>query len=354
MIANSKPVLQKQLRILVIRRDNIGDLVCTTPALAALRCHYPTAEIGVLVNSYNFEVLSGNPNIDHVYVYQKLKHVIGFRNQISALAQRLKLIIKLRAWKPDVVILAKSSYDRHGLNIARQIDAKKIIGFVPDDQKSVKHLPDVPLVTPQFNDVHEVEAINQLLAPLRTNDALGKLKVYPSVLEVDRFRKTVGATNKRIALHISAREVERRWGAENFIGLAKHIVKNYEDAQILIFWSPGKKDDPCHPGDDDTASQIMGVLGNQGAKPVITRNITELIAALSICDLFVGADGGALHLAVALDKPVLALFENKPDKLNHWYPWKTKSIIVHSMVDGQPDVQFITQDQVQSALSQLL
>ncbi|MBM3273219.1 glycosyltransferase family 9 protein, partial [Candidatus Kaiserbacteria bacterium] len=44
-------------RILVIRRDNIGDLICTTPLLAALRKQWPHAWIGVLANSYNAPIL---------------------------------------------------------------------------------------------------------------------------------------------------------------------------------------------------------------------------------------------------------------------------------------------------------
>src|SRR5262249_46468920 len=48
-------------RILVVRRDNIGDLVCATPLLAALRRQFPGAHIAALVNSYNAAVLAGNP-----------------------------------------------------------------------------------------------------------------------------------------------------------------------------------------------------------------------------------------------------------------------------------------------------
>ena len=62
-------------RILVIRRDNIGDLVCTTPLLAALRRRFPAAWIGALVNSYNATVLDRNPDLDEVFVYRKLKHL---------------------------------------------------------------------------------------------------------------------------------------------------------------------------------------------------------------------------------------------------------------------------------------
>ena len=63
-------------RFLVIRRDNIGDLVCTTPLIAALRRARPGAFIAALVNSYNREVLDGNPHLDRVYAYGKAKQWI--------------------------------------------------------------------------------------------------------------------------------------------------------------------------------------------------------------------------------------------------------------------------------------
>lgn len=50
-------------RILVIRRDNIGDLVCTLPLIRALREYFPRAWIGALANSYNRDVLMGNPDL---------------------------------------------------------------------------------------------------------------------------------------------------------------------------------------------------------------------------------------------------------------------------------------------------
>lgn len=45
-------------------------------------------------------------------------------------------------------------------------------------------------------------------------------------------------------------------------------------------------------------------------------------AALAQCDAFIGADGGALHLAAACGLPMVALFENNPYKVAHWYPWQ--------------------------------
>lgn len=341
-------------RILLIRRDNIGDLACTTPAFAALRKHYPDAEIGALVNSYNAEVLRGNPNIDKIFVYQKLKHAGGMANQFKALSDRLKLIAQLRRWKPDATILAKSSYDPRGLSFARQIGAKNIIGFVPDELSQARNLPDIRLKTPVFTEVHEVEAVNQLLAPLNITDGLGPLQVFPDSKAVATIKQQLPKAPRRIALHISAREPERRWGNANFIALTKHILETQPNTQILLFWSPGKADDPHHPGDDEAAAELMQAGQSERLIPMPTQNLTELIAALSLCDLFIGTDGGAMHLAVALNKKVLAMFENKPDKLNHWYPWQVVSSVLHSASSAAPDVAQVTQAQVEQSLLQIL
>ena len=250
--------------------------------------------------------------------------------------------------------MAKSSYDLRGLNLARQIGAKNIIGYVPDDLSKAKALPTIRLKTPVFDAIHEVEAVNQMLKPLGIDTALAPLQVYPDAPTVARLVSALPPAQRRIALHISAREAERRWGIENFIALTRHILDQYTDTQILLFWSPGKADDPHHPGDDEAAAILMSAVDSNRLVPMPTQNLAELIAALSLCDLFIGTDGGAMHLAVALNKKILALFENLPGKLNHWYPWQVSSRIVSSSSEHHPEISHVTLAQVFAALDDLL
>jgi ADP-heptose:LPS heptosyltransferase len=49
---------------------------------------------------------------------------------------------------------------------------------------------------------------------------------------------------------------------------------------------------------------------------------------LSLCRGFIGADGGAMHLAAGLGLPVVALFENVAYKKRHWHPWRVPHEIV--------------------------
>lgn len=52
-----------QTRILIVRRDNIGDLICTLPLISAIRQLNPKARIDMLVNSYaGAPVVLGNPD----------------------------------------------------------------------------------------------------------------------------------------------------------------------------------------------------------------------------------------------------------------------------------------------------
>src|SRR5260221_14123407 len=81
-------------KILVIRRDNIGDLILTTPLIHALRRRFPKAWIGALVNSYNARVLEGNADLDEVFIYTKAKHR-GSASIWSAYWSTVSLILRL-------------------------------------------------------------------------------------------------------------------------------------------------------------------------------------------------------------------------------------------------------------------
>lgn len=290
------------MRILVIRRDNIGDLVCATPLLAALRKRYPEAHIAALVNSYNAGVLAGNPDVNAVHVYTKLKHR-GEESLLGTLWTRLRLLGGLRKQGFDHVILARSGFDRHGHTLARRIRPKNTIGFAmgepPDDR------------------LHEVEVVMKLAAPLGVTEPPGPLRVFPRPERVAHWRSRFPAGNC-VAVHVSAREPGRVWPVEKFVALIRAL-----GGTVALLWSPGPADDPRHPGDDARAAAIATQAGpGVTLLPAKTESLEDLTAVLSLCRGFIGPDGGAMHIAAGLGLPVVALFENLPYKKRHWYPWK--------------------------------
>jgi heptosyltransferase-3 len=87
----------------------------------------------------------------------------------------------------------------------------------------------------------------------------------------------------------------------------------------MLLWAPGSRDNPRHPGDDEAAQQVIGMANSASVIPVATPDLKTLIAALSLAGRVVCPDGGAMHLAAALGKPVVALFGDSP--VNRWRPW---------------------------------
>lgn len=340
------------MRILVIRRDNIGDLVCTTPLLAALRARHPDAHIAALVNSYNAGVLERNPDLDAIHSYTKLKHRAPGDSWFSVLFQRFRMLAALRRARFDYVLLAKSTFDRHGLALARQIRPRRIVGVSPGADRYAGGLSD-PVAPADFAQAHEVEAIMKLGAPLGVDALPGPARVFASPERVaewtSRFPQLAQPGGKPwIALHISARQPQRLWAVERFVELARTLASG---AGIMLAWAPGGAGDPRHPGDDERAAAIATRVGPAVSLiPAKTTTLADLIAVLSLCRGFIGADGGAMHIAAGLGLPVVALFEDMPDKIRHWHPWHVPCEIVSS---GPQDVTGVTVDQVAQAWARL-
>jgi ADP-heptose:LPS heptosyltransferase len=121
-----------------------------------------------------------------------------------------------------------------------------------------------------------------------------------------------------IAVHISARKPSQRWPAERFVALMRSLHAA-ESCAFALFWSPGAADNPLHPGDDDKARRIVDELGRFPVLPMRTDNLEQLIAGLAPCSAVICSDGGAMHVAAALGKPILCLFGDS-DAVR-WHPW---------------------------------
>jgi heptosyltransferase-3 len=339
------------MRILVIRRDNIGDLVCTTPLFAALRARYRQAHIAALVNSYNAAVLEGNPWLDAVHTYTKLKHRAPGESRLGVILNRLRIVARLRQERFDYVVLAKCVFDRHGLALARPLRPRHIIGFLPEDNSRVPAIT-LPLPPPDNDEVHEVEVMMQLASVLDAREPPGPVRVFaaPELVAQWRGRFPALASGKRwVALHISAREPRRIWPAERFAELAGILAR--QNLGIVLLWAPGGADDPRHPGHDARAAAIA-TYANAGAAliPAKTDRLEELTAVLSLCHAFIGADGGALHIAAGLGLPIVGLYENRKYCKRHWHPWQ----VPYEMVCPETsDFVDISMEQVADAWTRL-
>jgi heptosyltransferase III len=308
-------------RFLVVRRDNIGDLLCTTPLIHGLRDRYPQARIDALVNSYNAPVLAGNPDLNHIYAYTKAKHRASDETVLGVHFRRLWLLWCLRRTAYNVVILAGDGNVDRQLGLARWLAAGQIIGFKPENGRSVQGL-DVAVQRSERG--HEVERTYALLAPLGITGEPPALVLVPEAGLVVKGKAAVeniggsGFHGKTIAIHISARKIPQRWPIERFAELMR-LIHEAEGSRFVVFWSAGDKENPLHPGDDRKAAKLLEMVADLPVAAYPTHELPELIAGLSLCDQMICADGGAMHIGAALGLPIVCLFGNSDAE--RWRPW---------------------------------
>lgn len=311
-------------RILVIRRDNIGDLVCTTPLLAALRAQCPASEIAALVNRYNAPVLARNPDLDAVHAYQKTKHRESDESVLGLHVRRVRTLVALRRQRFDWLLLPGGA-QASVLRMARLIAPRRLL--VRDAQDAAA-------------GPHEVEQVCHLLPRMGLRYAAPAPRVVADPALCARLSARVAqrlgfAPRGLTGVHVSARKPSQRWPAERFAELLSRLPA-VPGAAYLLLWAPGAESNPLHPGDDAKAAHIEAHAQNVPLAPLPTQRLDELIAALALCDRVVCADGGAMHLAAALGKPIVCLFGDSDAA--RWRPWQTAHELLQTPTRNVADI----------------
>lgn len=341
-------------RILVVRRDNIGDLVCTTPLIHALRQRYPDARIDALVNSYNLPIVAHNPDLDTAYAYTKAKH----RNRkvetfIGVTWRRARLMWQLRSTRYDLVVLANGGCLDRPLRLARLVAPAHTLGFY-DARTAGANRIDLRVTEPKPRQGHEVETLFGLLAPLGIDPPPGPLILRPSPDELSKAKQCLRQqawfveNRPTLAVHISARKPSQRWPAQHFVTVMRALAAS-RDVQFMLFWSPGADDNPLHPGDDAKAQDILSALHKAfPIQPWPTKHLDELMGGLAACNGMLCSDGGAMHIGAALGLPIACFFGQS--NVDTWRPWGVPQRIMQA---PSLDVADITPEQTHSSLAEL-
>ena len=336
-------------KILIVRRDNIGDLICTLPLISAIRQLNPAARIDILVNSYCAPVVIGNSDLDHVYIYTKAKHKESGESAMGVYWRRLILTLKLRFTQYDWLVLANVSCQLRPLRWAKQVGARRIVGFTEPGCKGAETITDpIPLVRGQGK--HEVEYLMALLQPFGRIGQVSAARIAPQpemLQQAHAALTSARALGKRlVGINLSARLPSQQWPAAKFIELVGLLEDRYH---CVLFWSPGSASNAGHPGDDEKAAEVAAPFKANEVTCFPTRQLGELIAGISCVDLLVTADGGALHIGAACGKPEVVMFGDSDS--TQWYPWRVPFKLLHP---DSHDVRSIEASTVADAVTELL
>jgi len=296
-------------KVLVIRNDNIGDVLCTTPALTALRRRFPTAHLAILVASYAREAVAGNPDVDEVLAYTKHKHRPD-GGRLGAWREMARLFARIRARRYDVAVAMRAHFSGSLGWLTLLSGAPCRIGYAPPPRHPLRFCITHPMPLPT-QPAHEVERCLRLLEPLGVraeNPTLMLARDATAEAAARESLRSQGAPRESalVAFHVSSRRANR-WPAERFAALADWAAK--QGAGVVLVEPPGE------------AEAVRAVAGRMARPPILyrTASFRDLAALLAQCRICVCCDGGAMHVAAAVGTATVAIFGAADPR--RWAPW---------------------------------
>lgn len=234
-------------------------------------------------------------------IFDWMRKKRGMRSLVSATAppvrtavDRDKLLVRI-LWNLGDEVMALPAFE-----VLKRKNPDKIITAQLNYPDLVKGNPYVTGIDTKFGG--EPEAIFDLRSEARGKSRLSHLATLLGTDQIPRPRvyltqEEVAAAGRKwgfqsgvtyIGLSTSAKWFARRWEREKWEQLVCYLEARANTRVFVL----GKGDEKISGG-----FNLMG-----------QTDVREVAAILSLCDLFVGCDSGLVHLALAVDTPVVGLF----------------------------------------------
>ena len=287
--AGKRPETINPATILIVKWDEIGDLVTATHVFSMLRERFPNAVIELITKPQNMKLVQYDENLD--VVSPSLKHWNG----------RYDLHIELRGtWKSFF--------------------------------KTFRHLPGYRLdrgwvrFLQRGNQPHETITNYRIVAPVLSDMPMQSPYIATHEADAVKIKERLHewGVSQYIVYHTGARKALRRWPAANFAALADHAFQTFNLSSIFI-------------GTPDELSQIEAVTVLMKTPAVICTeniNLAELAVLIGGANAFVGNESGPLQIADAMKVRSLSFFG--PGVKDVFYPQHPNSLIIHKVLPCNP------------------
>lgn len=296
------------LKILVVKRDKIGDMLLTTAVLGWLRRMLPEAEIHVLANDYNSWVLTGNPDVDRIWSVPRVRARGGLG--AANVWRTLWMLWRLRRIRFDWVLVGNGEESPRAIKRGLSVRGERTVAY----SATPARWPGLTDALPPPNDLHETQRIANLALPM----GLPPPKQLPAPCYVlpasGQAFASAWLAGHRLApfgymvLGLGARRAKKQASTRQVLDWSAHAAQRWGLKTVFI-WTPGKSDDPNYPGDDDVAEPVLAA-----ASPHIIPfrgPLHEAIALIWQARLSLFPDSGLMHFAAASPGGVLGFFAER-------------------------------------------
>ena len=314
-------------KIAIYRIGNIGDIVCSIPAMIAVKETYPDVHITLVTSAGQKgnigakQILQDAWFIDEIFEYSS--------QDIADLNGKKKVLDELKGRNFDLWInlpLDRAIFRRtlRDMLFVKLVGVKKAIGFklgIPGSPELRKILK-LPLP-------NEVERLLNLLKGygIRSSGVRFDLPFTKDVKEkCNRIIEKLKIPKNKPWVGIApfTKQPAKQWPIERFLEVARYLIK--KGTVLLIFG--GKSE-------EIKGEKFVGQVEENAFNLCGKLSVLESAYMLKMCKFLVTNDSGPMHLAAAVGTKCVAIFSahNYPGQ---WEPHGEGHIILRKDVDCSP------------------
>jgi heptosyltransferase-2 len=290
-----EPIIKPKIKRILIRATNwVGDAVMTIPALEAVKENFPKASLTVLARPWVIPVFETHPAVDQVIPYSK---GLGYYED---LLEFIRIIGILRRSRYDMTILFQNAFEAALLTYLGGIKIR--VGYNTDGRGFLLSHP-----VHRHKKVLKCHQVEYYLSILRGMGWEAKSK-DPEIFVAENDRATItrkllsnGVGEGDFLLGLSPGAVygpAKRWPADRFAIIGDRAVEQW-GAKVVILGSQ-KEQDICTGVSQAMKHPALNLCGK--------TTLGEGMALINRCVFFITNDSGLMHVAAALNVPLLVIF----------------------------------------------
>ncbi|MCL6374489.1 lipopolysaccharide core heptosyltransferase RfaQ [Pectobacterium atrosepticum] len=319
-------------RILVVKLRYHGDMLLTTPLISTLKANYPDAKIDVLLYQDTMPILSANPEIHQLYgikrktdtLLEKIRNFKEIRHELKQ--NNYDLIVNLADQWPIALLVKSLGCHSIALDRGDNLKGKIWRSFFS--------------ACVSARGTHIVEQNRSVLSPLNLQPTAQKdrMSLYYREEDADRMFSISPQLREQayIVIQPTARQSFKCWDNDKFATVIDDL--KVRGIEVVL---------TCGPSQDDL-HVVQDIHALCTHKPNITfagkTSFLELAALIDRAQLYLGVDSAPMHMAAALDTPVVCLFG--PTDHRKWRPWTDHSIVIWAGdYQPMPDRKYLDRNQ---------
>jgi heptosyltransferase-2 len=306
---------------IIIRMPNwLGDAVMATPIIDEIRQKFPSASITIMAKENIAGLFEKDLRVNELFYFSLPKGSIFMRRK-----EGRNIIEALKRGKYDVGLLLTNSFSSAWWFFRAGIKTR--VGFASDLRSCL--LNEVVKFPKNRTSQHLVDTYKTLLKPFGIFSSKSMPKLFISQDEIKTAKEMIKRLGYKEGMKIIGINTQaafgpaKCWPEERFLELTEMLNENSN--LFLLFFGDVK----CHASIENITCKFSSRVCNLAG----LTSLRELMALISLLDLFITNDSGPMHIAAALNTPLIALFGSTSDIVTG--PYK-KGLVIHKHVECSP------------------